>query len=151
MTFQNKEPHISSLQPSKIHSRIENHRASSNNTSSFVDGPLEDTLREISKQQNQKKIHLQDMVMSRTDWFSFLKATYQSIQRLQTQSSCSSDVNEEGSGADKENQYKTVGKDTLIKVIEYNADKIPLKTLESYLGGKDLASSRTHRREKWLS
>jgi len=46
-----------------------------------------------------------------------------------------------------------VVKDTLIKVIEYNADKIPMKTLESYLGHRDVksVSQRAHRREKWLS
>lgn len=86
--------------------------------------------------------------MSRTDWFSFLKIAYNQLAKLEQNSRrCDSDSESE--------LISLVIKDNFVKIIEFNLNKIPLKTVEEYLGSNLDSSCKNAgvqiRKEKYLS
>ncbi|CDW74262.1 UNKNOWN [Stylonychia lemnae] len=113
--------------------------------------PLEQTINLRSLQKQVQNIEdKQSMVMSRTDWFSFLKIAYNQLAKLE-QNSRRSDSD---SKSDSE-LISLVIKDNFVKIIEFNLNKIPLKKVEDYLGSNLDSSCKKAgnqiRKEKYLS
>eukprot|EP00347_Sterkiella_histriomuscorum_P016203 403354091 len=147
-----------------MHSKIENkqqhqeiiqtsHSHHSSITQSSM--PIEQSVN-LSQLRQKAQNEINDKVMSRSDWFSFLKIAYLQLSKLELNSTQNQDQQRKeikNNDQESEQQLRMVNRDNFYKLVEFNSCKIPLKSLEEYLGSciSDRNQDKTVRKEKWLS